>query len=215
MKNLGGRPQAKQMTKQNINAAIQSTQSMSQAAIYLGVSYNTFTKYAKQYDLFKPLKSSKGIRKSHNGQFTHDIAKILEGKNPNPYREQTLLSKAIREGYIAPCCSNCNQDFSQYDMRKDPPLMLDFFDKNPQNTQIHNLRALCFNCVYSLYYTLKGWYRHRDTAIRQAVEEANPEIPKSQTDIPNTTPEDPQNDPKPDNLSYVPFEEFQKILEKE
>ena len=213
MKNLGGRPQAKQMTKQNINAAIQSTQSMSQAAIYLGVSYNTFTKYAKQYDLFKPLKSSKGIRKSHNGQFTHDIAKILEGKNPNPYREQTLLSKAIREGYIAPCCSNCNQDFSQYDMRKDPPLMLDFFDKNPQNTQIHNLRALCFNCVYSLYYTLKGWYRHRDTAIRQAVEEANPEIPKSQTDIPNTTPEDPQNDSKPDNLSYVPFEEFQKILE--
>jgi len=215
MKNLGGRPQAKQMTKQNINAAIQSTQSMSQAAIYLGVSYNTFTKYAKQYNLFKPLKSSKGIRKSHNGQFTHDIAKILEGKNPNPYREQTLLSKAIREGYIAPCCSNCNQDFSQYDMRKDPPLMLDFFDKNPQNTQIHNLRALCFNCVYSLYYTLKGWYRHRDTAIRQAVEEANPEIPKSQTDIPNTTPEDPQQDPKPDNLSYVPFEEFQKILEKE
>ena len=213
MKNLGGRPQAKQMTKQNINAAIQSTQSMSQAAIYLGVSYNTFTKYAKQYGLFKPLKSSKGIRKSHNGQFTHDIAKILEGKNPNPYREQTLLSKAIREGYIAPCCSNCNQDFSQYNMRKDPPLMLDFFDKNPQNTQIHNLRTLCFNCVYSLYYTLKGWYRHRDTAIRQAVEEANPEIPKSQTDIPETTPEDPQQDPKPDNLSYVPFEEFQKILE--
>ena len=202
MKNLGGRPQAKQMTKTNINAAIQSTQSMSQAAIYLGVSYNTFTKYAKQYGLFKPLKSSKGIRKSHNGQFTHDIKAILEGKNPNPYREQTLLSKAIKEGYIAPCCSNCNQDFSQYDMRKDPPLILDFFDKNPQNTQIHNLRALCFNCVYSLYYTLKGWYRHRDTAIRQAVDTAEPNIPE--------TTEEPA--PKDDNLSYMPFEEFQKSL---
>lgn len=202
MKNLGGRPQAKQMTKTNINAAIQSTQSMSQAAIYLGVSYNTFTKYAKQYGLFKPLKSSKGIRKSHNGQFTHDIKAILEGKNPNPYREQTLLSKAIKEGYIAPCCSNCNQDFSQYDMRKDPPLILDFLDKNPQNTQIHNLRALCFNCVYSLYYTLKGWYRHRDTAIRQAVDAAEPNIPE------NT--EEPA--PKDDKLSYIPFEEFQKSL---
>ena len=202
MKNLGGRPQAKQMTKTNINAAIQSTQSMSQAAIYLGVSYNTFTKYAKQYGLFKPLKSSKGIRKSHNGQFTHDIKAILEGKNPNPYREQTLLSKAIKEGYIAPCCSNCNQDFQHYDMRKDPPLILDFFDKNPQNTQIHNLRALCFNCVYSLYYTLKGWYRHRDTAIRQAVDAAEPNIPE------NT--EEPA--PKDDNLSYMPFEEFQKSL---
>ena len=202
MKNLGGRPTAKQMTKTNINAAIQSTQSMSQAAIYLGVSYNTFTKYAKQYDLFKPLKSSKGIRKSHNGQFTHDIKAILEGKNPNPYREQTLLSKAIKEGYIAPCCSNCNQDFSEYNMRKDPPLILDFLDKNPQNTQIHNLRALCFNCVYGLYYTLKGWYRHRDTAIRQAVDAAEPNIPE------NT--EEPA--PKDDNLSYIPFEEFQKSL---
>ena len=202
MKNLGGRPAAKQMTKTNINAAIQSTQSMSQAAIYLGVSYNTFTKYAKQYGLFKPLKSSKGIRKSHNGQFTHDIKAILEGKNPNPYREQTLLSKAIKEGYIAPCCSNCNQDFSEYNMRKDPPLILDFLDKNPQNTQIHNLRALCFNCVYGLYYTLKGWYRHRDTAIRQAVDAAEPNIPE------NT--EEPA--PKDDNLSYIPFEEFQKSL---
>ena len=202
MKNLGGRPTAKQMTKTNINAAIQSTQSMSQAAIYLGVSYNTFVKYAKQYNLFKPLSSSKGIRKSHNGQFTHDIAKILEGKNPNPFREQTLLSKAIKEGYIAPCCSNCNHDFSQYNMRKDPPLMLDFLDKNPQNTTIHNLRVLCFNCVYSLYYTLKGWYRHRDIAIHQALDEAEPNTPKDTEDTA----------PKDDNLSYIPFEEFQKSL---
>ena len=210
MKNKGGRPtKARQCTKQNIEMAIKSTQSMSQASIYMGVSLNTFKKYAKQYDLWNPLPSSKGIRKSHNGNFTHDIGLILEGKSPNPYRDQTLLSKAIREGYINPCCSNCNQDFSKYEMRKDPPLMLDFLDKNPQNTQIHNLRVLCFNCVYSLYYTLKGWYRHRDTAIRQAVDEANPEIPqKPQMDIP----ENPQNDPKDDKLSYIAFEEFQKTL---
>ena len=202
MKNLGGRPQARQMTHDNIKAAIASTQSMSQAAIYLGVSYNTFTKYAKQYGLFKPLTSSKGIRRSHNGQFTHDIGKILEGKSPNPFRDQTLLSKAIKEGYIAPCCSNCNHDFSEYDLRKDPPLMLDFLDKNPQNTAIHNLRALCFNCVYSLYYTMKGWYRHRDTAIHQALDEADPKIPEKQEETTDDT----------DKLSYMPFEEFQKTL---
>ena len=202
MKNLGGRPQARQMTHDNIKAAIASTQSMSQAAIYLGVSYNTFTKYAKQYGLFKPLTSSKGIRRSHNGQFTHDIGKILEGKSPNPFRDQTLLSKAIKEGYIAPCCSNCNHDFSQYKLRKDPPLMLDFLDKNPQNTAIHNLRALCFNCVYSLYYTMKGWYRHRDTAIHQALDEADPKIPEKQEETTDDT----------DKLSYMPFEEFQKTL---
>ena len=52
-------------------------------------------------------------------------------------------------------------------------------------------------------------YRHRDTAIHKAIDKSNPEIPKPQPDIPNTTPEPPAND---DNLSYIPFEEFQKTL---
>ena len=203
MKNLGGRPtKARQMTYDVINAAIQSTQSMSQAAVYCGVSLNTFKKYAKQHGLWAPLPSSKGIVRSVNSQFTKDIKSILEGKTPNPYREQTLLSKAIKEGYIACKCSNCSQDFTDYQMRKDPPLILDFLDKNPQNTKIENLRALCFNCVYSLYYTLKGWYRHRDTAIRQAVDAAEPNIPQESEEITDET----------DNLTYIPFEEFQKTL---
>ena len=191
------------MTYEVINTAIQSTQSMSQAAIYAGVSLNTFKKYAKQHGLWAPLPSSKGIVRSVNSQFTKDIKSILEGKSPNPYREQTLLSKAIKEGYIACKCSNCSQDFTDYQMRKDPPLILDFLDKNPQNTKIENLRALCFNCVYSLYYTLKGWYRHRDTAIRQAVDAAEPQMPDESEVI-----EDSQSD----NLTYIPFEEFQKSL---
>ena len=204
MKNLGGRPtKARQMTYEVINTAIQSTQSMSKAAIYAGVSLNTFKKYAKQHGLWAPLPSSKGIVRSVNSQFTKDIKSILEGKSPNPYREQTLLSKAIKEGYIACKCSNCSQDFTDYQMRKDPPLILDFLDKNPQNTKIENLRALCFNCVYSLYYTLKGWYRHRDTAIRQAVDAAEPQMPDESEVI-----EDSQSD----NLTYIPFEEFQKSL---
>ena len=204
MKNLGGRPtKARQMTYEVINTAIQSTQSMSQAAIYAGVSLNTFKKYAKQHGLWAPLPSSKGIVRSVNSQFTKDIKSILEGKTPNPFREQTLLSKAIKEGYIECRCSNCSEDFTDYQMRKDPPLILDFLDKNPQNTKIENLRALCFNCVYSLYYTLKGWYRHRDTAIRQAMDAAEPQMPDESEVI-----EDSQSD----NLTYIPFEEFQKSL---
>ena len=193
------------MTYEFINTAIQSTQSMSQAAVYCGVSLNTFKKYAKQHGLWAPLPSSKGIVRSVNSQFTKDIKSILEGKSPNPYREQTLLSKAIKEGYIACKCSNCSQDFTDYQMRKDPPLILDFLDKNPQNTKIENLRALCFNCVYSLYYTLKGWYRHRDTAIRQAMDAAEPQMPDESEVI---------QDSQSDNLTYIPFEEFQKSLNK-
>ena len=190
------------MTYEVINTAIQSTQSMSQAAIYAGVSLNTFKKYAKKHDLWAPLPSSKGIVRSVNSQFTKDIKSILEGKTPNPFREQTLLSKAIKEGYIECRCSNCSEDFTDYQMRKDPPLILDFLDKNPQNTKIENLRALCFNCVYSLYYTLKGWYRHRDTAIRQAYTELPDDVAPA---------EDTETDKKTD-IDYIAFEEFQKML---
>ena len=222
-KNKGGRPQNRQMTYQNIDYAIKSTRSMSQAAVYLGVSYNTFVKYAKQYKLFKPLPSSKGIRRSVNSKFTRNIADILEGKSPNPYREATLLSKAIREGYMKPACNSCGTDFTDLKLQKDPPLVLDFLDKDPMNTRQHNLRALCFNCVYTLYYTTKGWYRHRDTAIRQAYEEANPEVPKISTiatenpipprDIPEPTPpENPIAEPEDTDVEFIPFEEFQKTL---
>ena len=113
-----GRP-SKGMTlsKHNIELAIKSTQSMGQAALYMNVAKNTFKKYAKLHGLWNPKKSSAGIRKTGNvgSQLKHDLKAILEGKNPNPYREDTLLSKGIREGYIACKCSNCGADFSHID----------------------------------------------------------------------------------------------------
>ena len=201
-----GRP-SKGMTlsKHNIELAIKSTQSMGQAALYMGVAKNTFKKYAKMHDLWAPLKSSKGIRHTGNvgAALKHDLKAILEGKNPNPYREETLLTKGIREGYIACKCSNCSADFSHIDYSdKLPPLILDFLDRNPMNTKLDNLRALCFNCIYELATTKKGWYRHRETAIGQALDEASPG--KVDTEV--------QAIPKDDKLSYIPFEEFQKML---
>ena len=70
------------------------------------------------------------------------------------------------------------------------------------NTKLDNLRALCFNCIYELATTKKGWYRHRETAIGQALDEASPGVVDTEV----------QAIPKDDNLSYIPFEEFQKTL---
>ena len=200
-----GRP-SKGMTlsKHNIELAIKSTQSMGQAALYMNVAKNTFKKYAKQYDLWAPRKSSKGIRKTGNvgSQLKHDIKSILEGKNPNPYREDTLLNKGIREGNIACKCGNCGADFSHIDTaNRQPPLILDFLDRNPMNTALANLRALCFNCIYELAPLKNGWYRHRETPIGRALDEAEP----GEVEIAI---------PKDDKLSYIPFEEFQKSLNK-
>ena len=190
------------LSKHNIELAIKSTQSMGQAGLYMGVAKNTFKKYAKLHGLWDPKKSSAGIRKTGNvgSQLKHDLKAILEGKNPNPYREDTLLTKGIREGYIACKCDNCSADFTHIDSQdRLPPLILDFLDRNPMNTKLENLRVLCFNCVYELAPLKNGWYRHRDTAIGKALDEAIPGEPE-------------QAIPKDDKLSYIPFEEFQKSL---
>ena len=190
------------LSKHNIELAIKSTQSMGQAGLYMGVAKNTFKKYAKLHGLWDPKKSSAGIRKTGNvgSQLKHDLKAILEGKNPNPYREDTLLTKGIREGYIACKCDNCSADFTHIDSQdRLPPLILDFLDRNPMNTKLENLRVLCFNCVYELAPLKNGWYRHRDTAIGKALDEAIPGQPE-------------QAIPKDDKLSYIPFEEFQKSL---
>ena len=198
-----GRPsKGMTMSKHNIELAIKSTQSMGQAALYMNVAKNTFKKYAKLHGLWKPIKSSKGIRHTGNvgSAWKHDLKAILEGKNPNPYREDTLLTKGIREGYIACQCGNCSADFNHIDTaNRQPPLILDFLDRNPMNTELSNLRALCFNCIYELAPLKNGWYRHRETAIGRALDEAEP-MP-DQIEI-----------PKDDKLSYIPFEEFQKSL---
>tara|TARA_B100000519_G_scaffold44886_1_gene35760 strand:- start:63 stop:680 length:618 start_codon:yes stop_codon:yes gene_type:complete len=198
----GGRPpkSVTLMTPEKVKMAIKSTQSMGQAALYMGVSKNTFKKYAKQYGVWSPKKSSKGIRRSFTGNFSHDLQKILEGKNPNPYREDTLLTKAIKDGYMKCQCSNCSADFSH--MTTQPPLILDFLDKDTNNTTIDNLRALCFNCIYVLSIGNKGWYRHRESPIGRALDDSTP----------NTEIKEPISVPKDEEVEYIPFEDFQKLL---
>ena len=149
------------LSKANIELAIKSTQSMGQAYRYMGVSRNTFKKYAKLHGLWKPTKNLKGIRRTGNvgSQLKHDLKQILEGKNPNPFREETLLTKGIREGYIPCQCQNCDADFSHIDSQKTlPPLILDFLDKNPMNTKLKT----CEPCVLIVY---MNWHRRKKAGI--------------------------------------------------
>ena len=79
---------------------------------YMGVSRNTFKKYFKLASMVLD-QNLKGIRRTGNvgSQLKHDLKQILEGKNPNPFREETLLTKGIREGYIPCQCGNCGCTF--------------------------------------------------------------------------------------------------------
>jgi len=216
-----GRPSvaASRLNPKNIEAAIKSTQSMRQAAVYLGVSRNTFKKYAKQYGLYKPQTNLKGIRRISNIrlQAHYDVKDILEGNSPSPYRDQKLLEKGIREGYFNCQCDNCGSTFTD---EKTPPLMLDFLDKDTLNTTEDNLRILCFNCIFLLRNTERGYYTHRNSAIGWALKNAKPTVPQPSEDRSNTQDQPSSSIPEnteisgnePDSLTYIPFEEFQKTL---
>ena len=105
------------------------------------------------------------------------------------------------------------------------PLVLDFLDKNHNNTKLENLRVLCINCLYGLQRTQKGWYRHREIPLNDVIDNRLPRDIKVEDkstvpqDIPTTPPvEITQEDAVPiqdnqESVDFIPFEEFQKTLE--
>jgi hypothetical protein len=191
-----GRPSIN-LKKREIFHAIGVTQSMREAAMYCKVSYNTFKKFAKQYELWSPSNKKGRTGPRFKNKFIHSI---LRGEMISNYRETALLKSAIQEGYLVQACSNCEADFKHFLPPTIPPLVLDFLDGNNKNGKVDNLRILCLNCVYELrHYKHKAWYRHRDVPIVEIIEdELEPQIPQDPVAI--------------EEVEYIPFEEFQKTL---
>jgi hypothetical protein len=135
------------LSKKKIVWAINETQSMKQAAKLLSVSYNTFKKYAKLYDVFQPAKSLKGIYRSTTTGFKPtELSDIFAGNNPS-YSTTKLQHRVIREGYLKEECCNCGEErYRASDMSK--PLILDYMDDDSTNKALVNLRLLCFNCFF-------------------------------------------------------------------
>ena len=146
---------ATKLSKDRLVWAINETNSMKQASLLLNISYNTFKKYCKQYDLWNP-NSGGPIYKSGmpRGFKPTELADILSGKNPS-YSTSRLQYRLIREGYLEECCSNCGyEEYRASDMTK--PLQLDYLDNDETNKEFTNLRLLCYNCYYLLKLDSKG-----------------------------------------------------------
>jgi hypothetical protein len=131
--------------------ALEQTLSISAAAKLLRVSYNTFKKYAKFYDLFEQNKNPAGVgipRRGDTGFSTARIQDIFAGKHPN-YPHYKLQDRLLKNGYLAQECNNCGfEGYRGSDMRS--PLLLDFLDRDPKNHELANLRLLCYNCFFIL-----------------------------------------------------------------
>ena len=133
------------ISKSKIVWSINETTSMKSASKLLGISYNTFKKYAKQYQVFQPSPPPGRYRESGKPV---ELSDILSGKNPD-YSSTKLLKRLLREGYLEECCGNCGYDeYRTSDMSK--PLMLDYLDDDQTNKELANLRVLCYNCYYIL-----------------------------------------------------------------
>ena len=138
----------KPISKSRIEWAIESTQSIRAAAIYLGVAYNTFKKYAIMYDLFEQNKNQPGIGVTNKGNtgWGIKIQDIFDGKHPK-YPHWKLQERLVRDGYLKQECSNCGYDeYREKDFRG--PFLINFFDGNPANHNIDNLHLLCYNCFF-------------------------------------------------------------------
>ena len=142
--------------KGRVEWALSQTLSISSAARLLRVSYNTFKKYAKLYDMFEENKNQAGVgvpRKGDTGFSTARLKDIFDGKHPS-YPHYKLQDRLLKNGFLVQECNNCGFDtYRRSDMKS--PLLLDFLDGNPKNHDLVNLRLLCYNCFFILKDTAK------------------------------------------------------------
>ena len=138
----------KVMTKNMIESAIEATRSNAEAARWLSVSYNTYKKWAKYYQLFdKNLnQSGKGIPKRPSN-FKVELNDIFRCNHPD-YPEAILKKRLLNEGLVEEECAICSWNEKRITDEK-ICLTLDYIDNDKTNKSFENLRLLCPNCYFT------------------------------------------------------------------
>jgi hypothetical protein len=152
---------AKPILESQIKAAQSKSRSAFEAARTLGISYNTYKKYAKLYGIFEDLKNPYGIgieraKKIKNKKY--HIDDLIAGKHLK-YPLFKFKNKLFDSGYLPKVCSSCG--FSEERVTDGKmPLLIDFLDGNLNNRKLENIRALCYNCFFLLVgeRNVKNWY---------------------------------------------------------
>jgi hypothetical protein len=154
---LGARP----ILESQIKAAQEKSRSAFEAARTLGISYNTYKKYAKLYGIFEDLKNPFGVgieRKVGIRNIKYNIEDLINGKHVH-YPLHKFKNKLFDSGYLPKVCSSCG--FSEERVTDGKmPLLIDFLDGNLNNRKLENIRALCYNCFFLLVgeRNVKNWY---------------------------------------------------------
>jgi hypothetical protein len=134
--------------KAQLEWANKQTLSCRQAAKLLGVSYNTYKKYAKLYGVFDEQKnpSGVGIPRYREDMYAVNINDIFDGKHPN-YPHYKLQERLIKNGLLLQACSNCGYDEVR-DKDLKGPYLLNFLDGDYKNMSRDNITLICYNCFF-------------------------------------------------------------------
>jgi hypothetical protein len=138
----------KVLTKNMILDSQENTKSASEAARWLGVSYNTYKKWAKYYNVFNQHlnQEGKGVRKGW-ASYKVPLEKLLKGEHKN-YSVKVLKRRLIEEGYLQEECSLCGWNEERITDNK-ICLEIDFQDSDKTNRSLDNIRLLCSNCYFT------------------------------------------------------------------
>lgn len=140
------------LKKSEVETANEQTKSCSAAARYLNVSYNTYKKWAKRYDLFEEQKNQEGygIANGYNvrrGKYA--LADIIDGEYPD-YDAGKLRQRLLRQGWKEQKCERCGFAEKRGDDNT-VPLVLQHKNGIDNDHRWENLEIVCLNCSY-LYY---------------------------------------------------------------
>ena len=142
---------SRQLLESEIREAQGRSRSAKDTARTLGVSYNTYKKYAKLYGIFDIDYNPTNVPIERRLKLTvgkYPLSEILQGKYPN-YPITKLKRRLIKNDVFPECCTACGFDEVRVTDGK-APLLLDFLDGNWQNHRLENLRFLCYNCFFLL-----------------------------------------------------------------
>jgi len=136
------------LTKNMIINAQENTKSASEAARWLEVSYNTYKKWARFYNVFEQHKNQSGVGvKKGWASYKIPLEEVFKGRKTN-YSLATLKKRMIEEGYWTEDCHICGWNEERLTDGR-ICLSIDFIDGNSENKNIENMRLLCPNCYLS------------------------------------------------------------------
>lgn len=131
------------ITKEQIEAAILTSNSMAEVAAKLKLHFSTFKRYALKFGLYEPNIGRKGVSKpKQDGVGKIPLNEILEGKYPS-YQTYKLKKRLYKEGLKKNKCEECGIDSWNGKVLE---CELDHIDGDRTNHKFSNLKVLCLNC---------------------------------------------------------------------